>query len=361
MRLHSRMQALTYFKIYFELENKMRDTNRPNLEDVAVLAGVSTASISRCINNPKKVAEPTRLRIQKAIDSLGYMPHFGGRALAINRTNTVGAIIPSMENAVFASGLQAFQETLNDSKVTLLVGSSNYNASQEYDQIRSLLSQGADGLLLIGKDRPKKTLDFLEKHSVPHVLAWCFGKNISSPVVGFDNQKAAQKIANHVIALGHRKLAIIAGLREGNDRANERIIGIEDAQKTNANVELVAIEECKYSFEEASAALDRILALNKNPTAIICSSDVLAVGAMLRAKELGLSVPNDISITGFDDINLARVVTPSLTTVRVPQQEMGRKAAEVLLDLINPNLGKTAAQSVELTTTIINRGTLASR
>jgi LacI family transcriptional regulator len=81
---------------------------------------------------------------------------------------------------------------------------------------------------------------------------------------------------------------------------------------------------------------------------------------MLRAKELGLSVPNDISITGFDDINLAQVVTPSLTTVRVPQQEMGRKAAEVLLDLINPNLGKTGAQSVELMTTIINRGTLVS-
>ena len=110
MRLHSRMQALTYFKIYFELENKMRDTNRPNLEDVAVLAGVSTASISRCINNPKKVAEPTRLRIQKAIDSLGYMPHFGGRALAINRTNTVEQLFLQWRTLFLQVGYKHFKK-----------------------------------------------------------------------------------------------------------------------------------------------------------------------------------------------------------------------------------------------------------
>ena len=105
----------------------MRDSNRPSLEDVAALAGVSTASISRCINSPQKVAEPTRQRIQNAIETLGYVPHFGGRALARNRTNTIGAIIPTMDNAMFASGLQAFQETLSAAGVTLLVGSSNYD------------------------------------------------------------------------------------------------------------------------------------------------------------------------------------------------------------------------------------------
>ncbi len=96
----------------------MRDSNRPSLEDVAALAGVSTASISRCINSPQKVAAPTRKRIQQAIETLGYVPHFGGRALARNRTNTIGAIIPTMDNAMFASGLQAFQETLSAAGVT---------------------------------------------------------------------------------------------------------------------------------------------------------------------------------------------------------------------------------------------------
>ena len=331
---------------------------RPKLEDVAKLAGVSTASISRCINNPKKVAEPTRLRIQSAIETLEYMPHFGGRALASNRTNTIGAIIPSMDNAVFASGLQAFQEVLSHARVTLLVGSSNYDPSQEFEQIQSLLSQGADGLLLIGQDRPQKTQDFLRKHAIPHVLAWCFSTDISCSSVGFDNRKSAKKIAEHVISYGHQKLAIIAGLKAGNDRAKERILGIKDAVKENPGTKIVTIEQCKYSFTEAGAALDRILSFHKSPSAIICTSDVIAVGVMLRAKELNLRIPNDFSITGFDDINLAQVVTPGLTTVRVPQQEMGQKAAKVLLDLINPNLDVPKSPSKELMTTIVERDTL---
>ena len=123
----------------------MRGTSRTSLEDIAKIIGVSTATISRCINSPHKVAEPTRKRIQKAVEELGYMPHFGGRALARNRTNTIGAIIPTMDNAMFAGGLQAFQDVLSSSGVTLLVGSSNYDPNQEFEQIRALLSQGADG------------------------------------------------------------------------------------------------------------------------------------------------------------------------------------------------------------------------
>ena len=111
------------------------------------------------------------MRIQEAIETLGYMPHFGGRALARNRTNTIGAIIPTMDNAMFASGLQAFQETLSEAGMTLLVGSSNYDPAQEFEQIRSLLSQGADGLLLIGQARPQPTHNFLAQHSVPPVFA----------------------------------------------------------------------------------------------------------------------------------------------------------------------------------------------
>ena len=335
----------------------MRDKNRPSLEDVAVLAGVSTASISRCINNPKKVAEPTRVRIQEAIETLGYMPHFGGRALARNRTNTIGAIIPTMDNAMFASGLQAFQETLSEAGVTLLVGSSNYDPAQEFEQIRSLLSQGADGLLLIGQARPKKTHDFLAQHSVPHVLAWCFPKSTGHHAVGFDNQKSGRAIAEHVISYGHRKLGVIAGLRDGNDRAQDRILGIQGAIDAHPGVQLLGLQECKYSFDEAGSALDDLLSGPVHPTAVICGSDVLAVGAMLRARDLGLQIPEDISITGFDDINLARVTTPGLTTVRVPQHDMGRKAAHVLLGLLDADAPQS--QSYELMTTIIDRGTLA--
>lgn len=337
----------------------MASPHRPSLEDVARLSGVSTATISRCINNPSKVAKETRERIEGAIETLGYLPHFGGRALARNRTNTIGAIIPSMDNAMFAGGLQAFQNELMAAGVTLLVGSSNYDADQEFRQIRSILSQGADGLLLIGEERPQKTKDFLAQHSVPHVLAWCFRDGMTSPSVGFDNCKAAAQMARHVMDHGHQKLAVVAGIRAGNDRATARVTGIKSAVANCPSAQLVAIEEAKYSFESAGEAFDRIMDKQMKPTAIICGSDVLAVGVLLAAQAKGLRVPHDISITGFDDINLARVTTPALTTAQIPQQQMGKKAAQVLLDLLADAPDPAIVRNVELVTQIVDRASLA--
>jgi LacI family transcriptional regulator len=188
-------------------------------------------------------------------------------------------------------------------------------------------------------------------------LAWCCPKTGQSPSVGFDNQKSGHDITAHVLAHGHRKLAVICGLREGNDRATARVIGIKQAIAAQSDAQLLGLEECKYSFEEAGAAFAQLLSSSEKPSAVICGSDVLAVGAMLQARKLGLRVPDDISITGFDDISLARVTTPSLTTVRVPQHSMGRKAAEVLLALLNQEPGQILRH--ELVTSIIDRGTLA--
>jgi LacI family transcriptional regulator len=159
------------------------------------------------------------------------------------------------------------------------------------------------------------------------------------------------------LAHGHRKLAVICGLREGNDRATARVVGIKQAIARQSGAQLLGLEECKYSFEEAGAAFAQLLSKPEKPSAVICGSDVLAVGAMLQAHKMGLRVPEDISITGFDDISLARVTTPSLTTVRVPQHAMGSKAAEVLLALLNQELGQDLQH--ELMTTIVDRGTLA--
>ena len=125
------------------------------------MAGVSTATVSRCFNSPERVVEATRKKILLIVDELGYTPHFGARVLASNRSNTVGAIIPTMENAIFARGLQAFQETLAENNVTLLVASSGYDPEREFRQIRTLISQGADGLLLIGHARLDSTYAFL--------------------------------------------------------------------------------------------------------------------------------------------------------------------------------------------------------
>lgn len=328
---------------------------RPTLDDVARSAGVSTATVSRCLNDPNMVVPATRERVMRAVEELGYTPNFGGRALASRRTNTVGAVIPTMDNAIFARGLQSFQETLAKAGITLLVASSGYDMESEAQQIRTLVAHGADGLFLIGSARPASTYEFMKRRGIPYVLAWNLG-NSGDHFVGFDNVEAAAALTKRVIELGHRNLAMIAGITHMNDRAADRVTGVRMAMKEAgldpAQLQLI---EAQYTFEDGSKALEKLMRESPRPTAVICGNDVIAVGAINKAKALGLRVPQDVSITGFDDIDIATFVEPALTTVHVPHHRMGEFAAAQLLKLIS---GQTADEIVEIETSIIERGSL---
>lgn len=331
--------------------------NAPTLEDVARVARVSTASISRALNDPDKVAETTRQRIEAAIDQLGYTPNFGGRALASRRTNTVGAIIPSMANAMFASGIQTFQEELAKENVTLLVGTTGFDPAQEFAQIKSLIGQGADGLLLIGNERPGSTWDFIDKRRVPHVVAWCNHTREGQLFVGFDNAAGAADAATRAMDLGHRRLGLISGITAGNDRAMARRRGVVDAvARFGQGAQITHIVEAPYLIDDGGRALVEIMAQPERPTVILCASDALAAGAMVAAREMGLTLPQDLSFIGFDDVGLARVVTPALATVRVPQIAMGQAAARLLLQLIS---GETVLTSSVFETEFVHRASLA--
>ncbi|WP_420406818.1 LacI family DNA-binding transcriptional regulator [Hoeflea sp.] len=334
----------------------MNDYSRPTLDDVARAAGVSTATVSRCLNAPERVIAPTRERVMAAVTALGYTPDFGGRALASRRTNTVGAIIPTMENAIFARGLQSFQEALSRSGKTLLVASSGYDPAREREQMEALIGRGADGLLLIGSARPESSIEYLKRRRVPYVGAWNLGPGPDGFFVGFDNAAAAAELTARVIAQGHRRIAMIGGISEMNDRAAARIAGVRGAVES-ASIEggLIDVIEAPYAFHDGADAFARLMQASPRPTAVICGNDVLAIGAMQRAREMGMSVPGDISITGFDDIDIAEMVNPGLTTVRVPHRRMGEAAAEMLLKLINK---EPVEHQIEIPTSIIERGTL---
>ena len=323
----------------------MNRTFKPTLNDVAHAARVSTATVSRCLNEPGLVVPATRERVLRAVSELGYTPDFGGRALASRRTNTVGAVIPTMDNAIFARGLQAFQEALSEEATTLLVASSGYRPEQEAEQIRTLVARGADGLFLIGSARPKSTYQFLQQRGVPYVLAWNLG-DTDDHFVGFDNVRAAAAMAQRVIAFGHRNIAMIAGITSMNDRAADRLTGVRTAlDSAGLDGDRLPVVEAVYSFEAGAEAFDKLMKRSPRPTAVICGNDVLAAGAMIRAKELGIAVPAEVSITGFDDIDIAALVEPALTTVHVPHRRMGNAAARLLLDLI---AGKAAERRVEI-------------
>ncbi|SIS67529.1 transcriptional regulator, LacI family [Roseivivax lentus] len=328
----------------------------PTVEDVARAADVSTATVSRCLNAPDRVSERTRERVMAAVRELGYAPNFGARALAAKRTNTFGAIIPTMENAIFARGLQAFQEALGQNGVTLLVASSSYRPDLEEDQIRELVARGADALLLIGHDRTPASYAFLEQRRIPVVHAWVHDPASPRISIGFDNRAAMKALAHEVMARGHDRLGVITAAREGNDRARERFAGICDAMaERGLDPASLAVEETPYSIPNGAEAFTRLMARDPRPTAILCGNDVLAVGALGAARKMGIDVPGSVSITGFDDIEIAEIVQPSLTTVHVPHREMGRRAAELLLALRN---GDAAPQSVALPTHIVWRDSL---
>lgn len=328
----------------------------PKLDDVARAAGVSTATVSRVLNSSDRVVEQTRQRVLRVIEELGYTPNFGARAMAAKRTFTIGAIIPTMENAIFARGLQAFQEQLHQSGYTLLVSSSAYKPGVEDEQIRKLVARGADGLLLIGYDRDASLYRYLERQGIPALVAWTYSPNEQLPCVGFDNCASMYALAQEVIKLGHRRIGVISGIIEGNDRARDRAQGIRNALAANGlDPGTLEIIETRYGIERGAEAFDQLMSLDARPTAVMCGNDVLAVGAIKRARERNIDVPGEVSITGFDDIELARIVDPELTTVHVPHREMGRKAACELIDIVE---NKSAGKAIELQSTLRMRGSL---
>lgn len=348
--------ASAYFVI-LRLDQLSAENSVPTLADVAQEAQVSTATVSRCLNMPDKVSLATREKINNAVSKLGYTPNFNARAMAAKRTYTIGAIIPTMDNAIFARGLQAFQEELHKRGYTLLVASSAFDERTEAEQIRNLVARGADGLLLIGYDRDAEIYDFLDQRNVPAMHAWAYSESDPRPAVGFDNRASMRALVDQVLDLGHKDIAVISAIMHRNDRAAERLAGVRDALAARNMSTNVPTVETPYDVDNGAAAFSELMSQMPQPTAIICGNDVLAVGAIQRADEMGLRVPQDVSITGFDDIELARIVTPPLTTVHVPHAQMGRSAASTLIELIE---GQGDGTPVKLDSHVVNRASLAS-
>jgi len=322
----------------------------PTLADVAARAGVSTATVSRCLNSPGSVAEPTRERVIQVVRDLGYTPNFGARAMAARRTRTIGAIIPTMENAAFARGLQSFQEELRGAGYTLLVASSGYDPLLEAEQAQALVARGAEGLLLIGHDRDPALYDYLGNQAVSTLAAWALDATAPCPSVGFDNRAAMHILAAEVIALGHRQIAAISGPTAQNDRTRGRIEGIRAAMfAAGLDPATLQVIETPYGMDTGAVAFEALMQGWPTPTAVLCGNDILAAGALSCARAMGIDVPGRVSITGFNDNDLAQVTLPALTTVHVPHREMGRTAAKVLMQMIEEGgPGETATLQTHL-------------
>ncbi|MEM9639624.1 MAG: substrate-binding domain-containing protein [Pseudomonadota bacterium] len=198
----------------------------------------------------------------------------------------------------------------------------------------------------------------MRDRQIPYILLWSYRANSAHAIVGFDNRAAARQMADRVLAFGHRNIAMLAGVTTWNDRAVGRIEGVRDALAA-VDIDLAApyLMEAPYSVDASFEAAKTLLALTPRPTAIICGNDVQAAGALHAVRDGGLTVPDDVSVVGFDDIELARAVEPPLTTVQVPHRRMGRAAAKHLLDMINSN---EPGDRMNFETSIVERRSLSS-
>ena len=329
----------------------------PTISDVARVAKVSIATVSRVVNAPEGVRPALRERVQAAIVQLGYVPHPGARILKSRRTGTVGAIFPTVDNAIFATAINALQQRLAVSDHQLLIATSGYDPVVEASQAMNLLARGVDALVLCGCAQGAALLDRLKARSVPvvHVMTWPLPPGRAG--VGFDNARAMHQVVRYLLDMGHRRIAMLAGVTQDNDRARARVQGVREALADH-RLALPAerLIERPYGLAQAREGLRQLMQLKSPPTAVVCGNDVLALGALLEAQHLGLQVPRDLSIVGFDDLEMASHVQPALTTVQVPAQAMWQRAAECALALAR---GDTPGPNHEVDVSLVVRGSTA--
>lgn len=302
------------------------------LEDVARRAGVSTASVSRVLNSPDKVSPRIRARVEAAITELGYIPHGAARALASRRSRIIGAIVPTLDNAIFAVCINALQQRLKRSGYTLLIASSDYTPDEELREAHALVERSVEAIMLVGSCHDPALYPLLDSHGIPFINSWIYRSDSDYPCVGFDNQRAAGQIAGYLVSLGHRRIAMVAGETRYNDRAAARIAGVRETLG-NHGITLPPeyLIEQPYAVRAGREALRQLLRQRPWPTAVVCGNDVLAFGVLLEALAQGIPVPGRLSVTGFDDLPLASHLQPPLTTLHVPSADIGRLAADYLL------------------------------
>jgi LacI family transcriptional regulator len=304
----------------------------PTIEDVAQAAGVSTATVSRALNLPGSVRPALRAKVLGAVERLGYVAHAGARALSLRRSGTVGAIVPTVDNAIFARGLQAFQHRMVQDGVQVLLAFSDYDADREAAQAQALVARGVDALAFTGLSQRPDLLAWLAQRGLPTVHTGAFPAPPGTACVGFRNRAAARRAAQYLLDLGHRRIAMLAGVTADNDRAAERVVGVREALvAAGLNLPPARLVEAPYTLQAAREGMATLLDAAPAPTAVLCGNDVLAVGAMLECQARGVAVPQTVSVIGFDDLDLARQWRPALTTVHVPTERMWTLAAEYLL------------------------------
>ena len=302
--------------------------------EVAQQAGVSTATVSRAINGKVPVAALTRRRIESAIRALGYEPNHVARSLVTATTDTIAIVLPDITNPFFPDLVKGIQLLADERRYTVLLLNTGADPAREEHSLLALRRKRVDGVILVGMAMKGDRIVRALGGDVPVVVLDRSISGLDATLVALDNAEGARLATQHLIDLGHQAIAHITG-PEGLPLVAQRLSAYRKtlrAADIRPEPDLVVAGD--FTEDGGYRAVDRLLAGGSRFTAIFAANDLSAIGAMAALKAHGLSVPRNVSVVGFDAIHLSAYSTPPLTTVRQPAYEMGRKAAELLIDSI---------------------------
>ncbi len=324
------------------------------IKDVARLAGVSVATVSRVYNNSAVVREETRERVRRVTEELGYSPHGAARSLITSRTHTLGVLLPDLYGEFFSEVIRGIDLASQREGYHLLVSSARHDGRPLEAALQSMRGR-VDGLIVMSPDLNARASRRSLPDRFPVVLLNCPPSDAAYDSIGIANFDGARTMVKHLASLGHTRIAIINGA-EGNFDASERLRGYR-----------AALEECGLrpdpalefpgDFSEAAghAAAGRILATASRPTAVFAANDGMAIGALSAFRDAGLRLPADIAIGGFDDIPMARYVEPALTSMHVDIHALGARATSWLLDALRSSNGRELRHETLPTTLVVRR------
>jgi len=309
-------------------------SNRSSAKDVARLAGVSTATVSRVLNTPYQVEEQTQKLVRDAVKKLHYVPHGAARALRSARSQMIGAIIPSFDYALYARLTSAMQTALDAKGYSVVLAEHHYNLKAELRTTEQLIRHGVDAFVFVGINHDAELFSMLQNYGRPYILTWGIDPSGHHPSIGFDSRSATFDLTRHLIDLGHKRFGLLSATTKGNDRATDRGAGVQAAlAQSGLKLSNDCVEYGAIDLATAKQMMHKLLRLEPShrPTAVVCTNDVFAVGAMTACREVGVIIPDDISITGCDDTDLGATQTPPLTSIHTPITEVGCAAAEQII------------------------------
>ncbi|WP_448095772.1 LacI family DNA-binding transcriptional regulator [Luteibacter yeojuensis] len=325
--------------------------------DIASLAKVSPATVSRALSQPDLVSEATRRRVQAAVAKLGFVPNAAAKSLRTRRTGKLLVTVPDVSNPFFAEIVKGVEEAAQPKGYAVLLGDTQQQPEREESYAQILRRQEADGLIVLGHRLPPTARELVDElgDAAPVVNGCEFTPDLGVPSVHIDNAAAAHVAMDHLYGLGHRRVGIVGG-PESNPLHHQRLDGARAAAKLHRALRSLSVERGDFSVESGHAAGRRLLALPQRPTAVFCFSDQMAMGVLAACREHGVNVPGDLSVVGFDDLRTTRYLAPALTTISQPMRSIGHETVRVLLGIL---AGKPHPDGVELPFELIVRESTA--